>query len=299
MANGSLLRSIGSALSRLPLPAPADLVNACTSLRGLQVARGLAYGAHPRQKLDVYRLAVARPGQPLVIFFYGGSWSFGRRQDYRFLAARLARGGAVVAVPDYRLFPEVRFPGFIADAAAATAWLMARTAALGAAPQPILAGHSAGAYLVAMLALDPRWLAETGVDRTQLAGVIGLAGPYDFLPIRDPDIQPIFASAADLAETQPINHVDGENPPMLLAAGVRDRVVAPRNTAALATRIRAMGGMVETRVYPGMGHLGIIGAFAPVLHRRRRVVADVTAFITACAGAETPADETSPAGAAG
>ena len=140
-------------------------------------------------------------------------------------------------------------------------------------------GHSAGAYNVAMLALDPRWLKAVGVDRGALAGVIALAGPYDFLPITEPDVIPVFAPVQDGPASQPITFADGHNPPMLLLAGGADETVQPRNTLSLAARIRSLGGPVADKIYPGIGHIGLITALAPVFAWRAPVLTDVWQFI--------------------
>jgi len=156
---------------------------------------------------------------------------------------------------------------------------MAHARELGADPARIFVlGHSAGAYDAAMLALDPRWL---GADRSRLAGVIGLAGPYDFLPITDPDVIPVFAPVNDGPASQPITYVDGSNPPMLLLAGTADQTVNPRNTERLAARIREKGGPVQSKLYPGIGHIGILTAFAPLFQGRAPVLEDVWRFIAA------------------
>ena len=245
-----------------------EALNAGIPTDGLQVARGVRYGAAARQAMDVWRPEGAA-GLPVVVFFYGGSWQNGRRQDYPFVAATLARRGLVVAVPDYRLFPSVRFPTFLEDAALAVACVRRGAAGWGGDPaRVVLAGHSAGAYIAAMLALQPRWLAAAGEDRAGLAGMVGLAGPYDFLPIQDEDIRAVFApAAADLRATQPVAQVDGGNPPMLLLHGGADRTCLPRNSLALAARVRAAGGVAEARLYPGVGHIGIVLGFAPLFRR--------------------------------
>ena len=256
------------------------------------MVRDIPYGpgplaADPRRVLDVYP-PNDRPGPlPVVVFFYGGSWEFGRRQDYLFVAAALARRGMIVVVPDYRVYPQVHFPGFLQDAAQAVAWTLGSAASWGGDPHRVfVVGHSAGAWLAAMLALDPQWLAADGIDRDRIAGTVGISGPYDFLPIVRPDIQRVFASAdSDLRVTQPIDFVDGRNRPMLLLHGLADTTVEPRNTTALDSRIMAAGGPVQMRLYPGIGHIGAITAFAPLfrtgpLDNGAPVLADVTAFVT-------------------
>ncbi len=264
--------------------APLDLVNATISTRGLRIDRDIAYAAgdlaaNPRTRLDLYRKTPVISPAPLVVFFYGGSWQAGRREDYLFVATALARHGAVVVVPDYRVYPEVTYPAFIEDGAAATAFATRAASSRGADPSRVfLVGHSAGAYIAAMLALEPAYLARVGGDRARLAGTVGISGPYDFRPIVRPDIRAVFGPAADTDDAQPIGHVDGRNPRMLLLTGEADDTVQPRNTLALAARIRAAGGPVEARTYPGVGHIGTISSFAPLLPGPP-VLEDVTRFI--------------------
>jgi acetyl esterase/lipase len=269
-------------LSTAPLTrrAPVDALNAGIDTAGLSLHRGVPYGSAPRQLLDVWRPADDTAGLPVAVFFYGGAWQNGRRQDYPFVAATLARRGMVVAVPDYRLFPQVRFPVFLEDAALAVAAVRRSARAWGGDPGRVfLVGHSAGAWLAAMLALDPRWLETAGDDRANLAGMVGLAGAYDFLPIQDDDIRAVFSSAADLRATQPASCVDGRNPPMLLLHGAADRTAYPRNSLTLAARVRAAGGAATALLYPGVKHIGIVAGFAPVLRFLSPAPADVARFV--------------------
>ncbi len=260
---------------------PAAILNATVSADGVSIDRGIAYGDGPRRRLDVYRNQDASGLRPLIVFLYGGSWRTGDRGIYGFVAVPLAARGAVVVVPDYRLYPEVAFPDFLNDNAEAVAWAIAHAAELGADPRRVfIVGHSAGAYNAAMLAVDPRWLAHAGLDRSQVAGVAGLAGPYDFLPMTDPDILPVFAPVADGPASQPVNYVDGRNPPLLLLAGDADTTVRPANTHSLAARVAMAGGAVQSRIYPGLGHVGIVTAFAPLFSGRAPVLDDVWRFIT-------------------
>jgi acetyl esterase/lipase len=275
-----LLRA--AALGLIPLIptgcAPVDLLNATVPTGPVTVTRDVAYGAGPRRMLDIYRPDGPGPF-PVVVFFYGGSWRDGSKGDYKFVAASLARQGILTVVPDYRVYPAVKYPGFVQDGAAAVAWTVAHAGAYGGdTGQLFLMGHSAGAYIAVMLALDPDFLTAEGVRRDALAGAIGLAGPYDFLPIEDPDIIPIFA-VPDQQATQPIDHVDGHNPPLFLAAGSDDTTVLPRNTTRLAAKVRAAGGPVSEKIYPGIGHVGIIIAIAPLFRGKAPVLDDVLGFI--------------------
>ncbi len=259
----------------------AQLLNATISTRDLVVEHA-AYAPGPRGGLDIYRPAGAAAGLPTVVFLYGGSWRMGDKAMYPFVAATLARRGAVVVVPDYRVYPEVQFPAFLQDNARAVAWTRQHAAEHGGNPDDLfVVGHSAGAYDAAMLALDATWLHQVGMAPSELAGVVGIAGPYNFLPITDPDIIPIFAPVQDGPASQPITYVTGHNPPMLLLAGQSDTTVNPQNTVTLAARIAAAGGPVQSKLYPGIGHIGIIIAFAPLFRGNGPVLDDVWAFITA------------------
>ena len=186
----------------------------------------------------------------------------------------------VVVVPDYRLVPAVRFPAFLEDNAKAVAFARAHAAEWGADPDRVfIMGHSAGAYGVLMLAVDPHYLAAEGVDRSKLAGAIGIASPADFLPLVDRATIDAFGTAPDKAATQPIHFADGHNPPLLLLHGDADDTVYLRNSTAMTARVKAAGGDVTLKVYPGIGHIGIVTSFAPLFDGKAPVLEDVTAFI--------------------
>jgi acetyl esterase/lipase len=242
-----------------------------------RVAQGLSYGAGGRLRLDVYapRAASARK-RPVILFFYGGSWNSGRRQGYAFAARALAARGFVVVVPDYRLVPEVRYPDFLRDCAESVRWARRHAGGYGGDGERIvLAGHSAGAYNAAMVALDPGLL---GADRAAVRGLVGLAGPYDFLPLDDGATIAAFGAWPRLAETQPIAHVAAGAPPALLLHGDSDTRVMPRHSRKLAGLLEAAGGDVRLKLYPGLGHVGILAALAIPFRRQAPVLADVAGF---------------------
>lgn len=246
------------------------------------VASGAAFGPDPRQRLDLYAPVADRRGPwPVIMFIHGGAWQSGARQSYAWVGRALAARGFLVAVVGYRLVPQVRYPAFLEDNAAAWRWLRANAARWGGDPQRmVLAGHSAGVYDAAMLALDPRWLGGPGdPDRAALRGWIGLAGPYDFLPFEGADVLAAFGGVADPASTQPVAHVAAFDPPALLATGSEDRTVRPANSDSLARRLRAAGVAVDRRVYPGLAHAGLVTALALPLRWRAPVLDDIAAFV--------------------
>ena len=259
----------------------AQILNATISRANLRITHDIAYGPDPRQKLDIYRPDTTAK-LPVIVFFYGGSWKTGSKAMYPFVAATLARQGAVVVVPDYRLYPQVQFPAFLTDSAAATAWTFAHLDQLNGDPDRVfLMGHSAGAYNAVMLALNPHYLAAAGTSRDRLAGAIGLAGPYDFKPLEEPDVSAVFAPVGNDPAGQVITFADAHAPPLLLLAGTADKQVRPRNTVALTARLRDAGGQVEEKLYPGVGHIGLVIAIAPIFQGKAPVLADVDAFVSA------------------
>ncbi|MGZ8298226.1 MAG: alpha/beta hydrolase [Allosphingosinicella sp.] len=249
-----------------------------------RVAAGVAYGEGERLKLDVYAPRAAAAGKrPVILFFYGGSWNSGRRQGYAFAARALAAQGFLVVVPDYRLVPEARYPDFLKDCAAALRWARRHADRYGGDGERIvLTGHSAGAYNAAMLALDPSLL---GPDRAAVRGFVGLAGPYDFLPLDDSSTIAAFGAWPRPAETQPVSYAAAGAPPVLLLHGDGDSRVKPRNSLKLAGQLRAAGGDVRLKLYPGLGHVGILTALAGPFRRRAPVLADIASF-----GLEATAD---------
>ena len=264
--------------------APVRTLNALASVSGGYTRQdGVAYAEGPRQRLDIYTPASPPPpgGWPLVVFFYGGSWNTGERAEYRFVGAALASGGVLTLVADYRLYPEVRYPEFLNDSAQALAYGLREAARLGANPTRVFVmGHSAGAYNAAMLALDARWLAATGHAPGELAGFIGLAGPYDFFPTDNVDAQPVFFHPNYPVGAQPIEHTSAAAPPSFLGAPVNDALVSPtRSTQGLAARLQAVGAAVTLKRYERASHTTLIGAFAPPLRWVAPVEADVLAFV--------------------
>ena len=232
---------------------------------GVITTSDIPYEPGARHSLDVYAPTHATDA-PVVVFIYGGNWTSGSKAMYRFVGAAMAAHGVVTVIPDYRLYPEVKFPAFVDDAARATAWTRANIARFGGDPHRIfLIGHSAGGQIATLLALDPQYLQADGLAQRDICGVIGLAGPYDFLPLTEPLYQDIFGPEADWPRSQPIDYVTPQAPPMLLLAGKNDTTVDPDNTLRLAARLRAAGVPVTATLYNGIDHQELIGAFAGAL----------------------------------
>lgn len=242
---------------------------------------GIAYGPDERQKLDVYvPVDAAEKPYPVLLFFHGGAWRDGEREGYGFLGRAFAARGIVTVVADYRKAPKVRFPAFVEDAASAIAWVQKNIGQyLGDADRMYLMGHSAGAHIAMMAALDPQWLAAKNLDSTSIKGVIGLAGPYDFLPLTTDSSKIALGQWPDLDETQPINYARADAPPLLLLTGDTDTVVKPRNSKVLAARMAELGGMARLKIYPKVDHADIIMAIARPFRSKAPVLSDSIAFI--------------------
>jgi acetyl esterase/lipase len=244
------------------------------------VARDVAYGTDPRQRLDIYAPVDGQGRSAVVVFVYGGSWNSGRRQEYAFAARALASRGYVTVLFDYRLVPEHRYPVFVEDTAKAVAWTHRNVASYGGDPARLfILGHSAGAYNAVMTALAPEFLAAEGLDPSVVRGVAGLSGPYDFLPLDVDATREVFRDVADLEATQPVNRIGGSRgPAVFVATGEADTLVKPRNTRALDAALRRAGRRVEARYYDGVDHAGTLLALSRALRGRAPVLDDVTGF---------------------
>jgi acetyl esterase/lipase len=269
------------------------LLAGCTTLElgavnAVELGRGgyrrdsdLAYGALPRQRLDVYvPTAPATGPRPLVVFVHGGRWSYGSKDQYRFLAAGLAERGIVVVVPNYRLYPDVHMAASAEDVASAVVWAETAAAGYGADPAGVaVMGHSAGAQLAALVATDQHWIADAG--GAPVRALVGLAGPYDFLPLTDDDLKDYFGPPERYPASQPVNFVDATSAPALLLHGADDTTTRPRNTESLAARLRASGVPVEVRMLPGEGHTAVLKRFARFYRGDDAVYEAIVRFLAA------------------
>ncbi|MBA3658012.1 MAG: alpha/beta hydrolase [Gemmatimonadales bacterium] len=275
--------------SRLPLLLVVTLLAACSPRRAAEwvllshrfrLTGDIAYGAAVRQRLDVYRPKAASAPAPVVVFFYGGRWQGGSREQYRLLGDAFAQRGVVAVVPDYRLYPEVRFPAWIEDGARAVRWVHDSIAHYGGDPSNIiLAGHSAGAHTAMLLALDPEYLAAAGVPRGAIRGAASLAGPVG-IEWSDADVRALMGEPAQYARTYPLTFAgDSGAAPLLFQHGGRDRTVSPVNSTRLADRVRAHGGCARVVMYPGLDHVGTVLALSLPQFRIAPVLDDLLAFV--------------------
>lgn len=256
-----------------------DLVNALTPKDGYQVTRNVAYGDKPQQRMDIYTPDHRTASRCAIVFFYGGSWQDGSKDDYTFAGEALSETGCVVAIPDYRVYPDVSFPTFITDSAAAVAWVQKHADGYDINQKNIfIAGHSAGAYNAAMVLLYPP---ARSPALKNIRGLIGLAGPYDFLPLTDKKLIALFSTAKDQRDTQPITYVDQAPylPPTLLLLGDDDTTVGPYNSHNMAAALRKRAVKVTLKEYKGVGHIGMALSLASGFRAMAPTLDDIKAFI--------------------
>jgi acetyl esterase/lipase len=257
------------------------LANLPSYFSGIGRTAGIAFGTDPRQQLDIYRPRGSASTKPVIVFWYGGSWDDGARQDYRFVGVALARLGYLAVLPDYRLYPQARFPQFLDDSAQAVAWLQRHAAQYGGNPRRIiLMGHSAGAHMAAMLALNRRYLLAAGADPDRIIGLIGLSGPYGLTP-NTPTLNIIFGAPYTPHDWQVLRYVTAQAPPTLLIHGRADKLVAVSNTEALAAALQAQGVPVASRIYDNRGHMDMLAALSVPARARAPVLREVAAFLQA------------------
>jgi acetyl esterase/lipase len=244
----------------------------------VKIADGVTFGPERGNKLDIWASPVkGKKPRPVLVFFYGGGWANGTRTEYSYAARPFVEAGYIVVLPDYRKVPEVLFPGFVEDSAAAVKWVQANIAQYGGDPGRIsVAGHSAGAYNATMLAMDPRWLG----DKPVRAAII-LAGPADFYPFTSKRAINAMSKVADPRITQPINFTGKNLPPMLLIHGTEDTVVRIRNANSLYAKQKAAGGDIILRTQTGASHNDLVLSLSTLFRGRYPVVKESVAFLNA------------------
>ena len=235
------------------------------------IARDVAYGSLPRQRLDIYRPPGDPQSAPVVVFVHGGSWATGSKSGYSWVGRALAARGYLTIVPDYRLVPEGRYPGFVEDTARAIAWTHLNAVRYGGDPARLaVGGHSAGAYNAIQAVVAPQFLRAAGSDRSIVRALIDLSGPVDFLPLDTRASIDAFGHVADdaLPRTQPVAWIDAETPPLLIVHGTEDTTVEPRHATTLARLARERGVRADLHLLEGVDHRGVVlGLSRPIRGR--------------------------------
>lgn len=254
--------------------------NLPTHFDDITVSQNIPFGAEPWQKLDIYSPPHgAEKPYDVVVFYYGGRWETGSKNDYRFVGSTLAKRGYIVVIADYRKYPDVRFPVFVKDAAKSLSWVSDHIASYNGNPHRIhLTGHSAGAHIAALLAVDARYLQAEGKDRSKLIhDFAGLAGPYSFTP-DEKDLIDMFRPPENYPQMQATTFIDGKQPPMLLLWGDKDQFVGKINMDKMVDAIHKKGGVVKAKIYPDIDHIWLIASLSWLGKAESPVTNDLVKF---------------------
>lgn len=255
--------------------APVTLLNGITPSGSFSKAEDISYGPLARQALDIYKADSPKASAPVIVFIHGGSWTEGSKDIYKFLAEGFTKDGYDVVVPNYRLYPETKYPGMIEDSAKAIAF-----AAQQYPGKPLVVmGHSAGAYNTLMVMLDPQYAKGAGLDLcNRVAGAVSLSGPTGIIPL---DSEPYITIFPDrfTGSDAPLNNVSSPSPPILFGHGLDDTTVYPQNSQALADKIKTRGGKSMVKTYEGMNHIEAVQFLSRRFDGKATLKSDIVSFI--------------------
>lgn len=267
-----------------------QIVNSVSKIYPVEVEKDIAFGDNPRDTMDIYYPKSKNENSantPVVVFIYGGSWNRGEKSEYEFVGRKLASLGYITMLPNYRVYPEVKYPDFLKDGAKSIAKLVDQLKTekyqpLKPSDKIVLMGHSAGAYNAAMLAMDDRWLARENLNRADLIeGLIGMAGAYNIYPIGVPEVRPVFNHPNYPEKSQPIDYVAESKVPTLLLAPESDELVSlEKNTFSLAKALGEVGTPNQLVTVEGTDHISLIGTLSPVLFFKGDSVSPIENFIS-------------------
>ncbi len=258
---------------------PLTTINVLSPDNHYTVVEDVAYGELDRQTLDIYTPIETRTAAPVVVFFYGGGWNGGEKRNYEFVASSLSQAGYIVVIPDYRVYPDVVFPTFVEDGAAAVAWVLDKPDLVASEDTPVfLMGHSAGAHIAAMVSYDTEFLKAQDADTSAIDGFIGLSGPYDFLPMEPSYLHEVFPEETR-QDSQPIHYVTADSPPTMLGHGLDDKLVVPGNSTRLQAKLAESGVPVTVHLYEDVGHARVAVALSQPFEFTGDVLKDTLAFL--------------------
>jgi arylformamidase len=216
----------------------------------------VAYGEHPRERLDVFPAASA--DAPVLLFFHGGYWRASTKERYSYVAQGVVPLGVTLVVVEYALIPTVTMGELLDQCRRAVAHVHAHAGELGGDPGRLhLSGHSAGGHIVAMLMATEweRW----GVPGAAIRGGLSLSGLFELEPIRDCYLNETLAlSEADLAQHSPVRLPPLVHAPLHLSVGADEGAEFVRQTRVMEAQWASRGVPVEAAVLPGHHHYSIV-----------------------------------------
>ncbi|MCA0933624.1 alpha/beta hydrolase [Lutimonas saemankumensis] len=206
-----------------------------------------------------------------IVWFHGGSLKAGEKE----IPEALKNQNLAVVGVNYRLYPKVKAPGYIEDAAAAVAWVLKNIENYGGDKNSIfVSGHSAGGYLASMVGLDKSYLAKYDIDANQIAGLIPFSGhTITHFTVREE--RGIDGTQPLIDELAPLYHVRADAPPLLMITGDREKELLGRyEENAYMMRMMKVAGHKDTRVMEldGYGHGMTFPAFPLLIDEVRRIM---------------------------
>jgi acetyl esterase/lipase len=273
LLQGEMLTSLKPFLARIsqqvqPLTqrlSPVAVLNTITP-KDFRVMHHVAYGKDPRQQLDLYIPlddSVTPTLKPIILFIHGGSWQTGSKDDYLFVGESFSKAGYVVAVMNYRLAPQHKYPDYVQDAALALRWLADHGADYAADSETLIVmGHSAGGFNALEVVDNQRWLAEVQLPVTHIKAVIGIAGPYSFNFHHFDNARDAFDPNSSPDDIMPDRHVRADAPPHLLLVAANDDTVKASNAVKMAKALRDKHIPVQMQTIEGASHISIMASVA-------------------------------------
>lgn len=253
---------------------------------GQKVVRDIAYGDHPRQTMDIY--APTQNPQPFsMVFLHGGSWQFGSKDEYAFVGRVFARAGIAVAIVNYQLYPNVRFPTFVDDIALALAWLQKQGLSYHFnAENILLMGHSAGAHIACLVAMDSQYSARHGFSLNAIKGVVGLSGIYTFRPEASAFFCNVFQARSEsgFLGVKPVEFLAQGGVPLYLLHGRKDQTVACRSAERMYKNAMLVGHPVKLKVYESYGHTATLLDLLSFRKNHPQMMSDIIGFAKECLG---------------
>lgn len=211
----------------------------------------------------------------MLVFIHGGAWDRGSKDLYKFLAEGFTKSGYDIVLPNYRLYPEAKFPNFLDDNAKAVAF----TAKIFPGRPLVLVGHSAGGYNVLMLALRDEFLAKAGITLCEtVIGVISLSAPVGVISLEGSRLIEIFPDR-HAGQDGILNVVKFPAPPFFLGHGGNDTTVNPVNSTLLAEKVIARGGHAQVNIFPGQNHIGPAKALSRYFEKNSTLKSDIIEFL--------------------
>ncbi len=253
-----------------------QFLNTITPSGSYKLSKNISYMNGARQALDIYTPDTPKPNAPIIMYIHGGSWDTGSKNIYKFIGENFATAGYTTVIPNYRLYPDVIYPEFVNDTAAAIAFTAKRYDS-----PVILVGHSAGAYNAVTATVDPGYLKTQGMDVCKtVAGTVGLAGPYGAFPMTEEPYITIFPDR-HAGDDAPVQMQLGPTPPLFLPIGDKDTTVSDLHGRELAKKVTDRGGIAEFKLYPGLSHTSVVKVLSRYFDEDATLKADIIAFIEA------------------